>query len=85
MGVTKLTALTIQSWPNTMDMKGNGIYVTGGRTTKVLWSGLIYFVEGKGVNRLLLSTEPLFDSKSEATIHMRRVVEKIRDLLLLDA
>lgn len=82
MGVTKLTALTIQSWPDTDTIKGGGIYVTAGGNDKAGWSGHVYLVKGGEVHQQLLSTQPVFESKAKAVADMKRVVEQIRDLLL---
>lgn len=83
MGVTKLTALTIQSWPNVDTIGGGGgIYVTAGGSDKAGWSGHVYLVKNGEVHQQLLSTEPVFKSKDKAVADMKRVVEQIRDLLL---
>ncbi len=84
MGVTKLTALTIQSWPDVADMEGTGIYITAQKLGDK-WAGHVYLVKGKEVHQTLLSTEPVFASKGKATADIRRVVEAIRDLDLSEA
>ena len=83
MGVTKLTALTIQGWPDTASIDGEGIYVTAGKSKgETGWSGHVYLVKESEVHRLLLSTQHVFESKEKAVADMKRTVESIRNLIL---
>ena len=83
-GISRLTALTIQSWPDAASVKGTGIYITGAKVGDK-WAGHVYLVKGNEVHRQLLSTDPVFKSKGKATADTRRIVEAIRDMDLSEA
>ncbi len=74
--VSRLTAMTIQSWPDAVGAVG-GLSIT----TSVVegkWASFLYLVKGGFSHSLLLSTTPIFDSSDEAEAAMREIVEKVR-------
>lgn len=79
MGVTRRTALTIQSWPDTTTIDGEGIYVTAAKAGE-FWSGQLCLVKKGWVHQRLLSTQPVFETEDKAIADMKQIVEQIRNL-----
>jgi len=79
MSVSSLTAMTIQSWPDTESIEKDGIYVTAAKDNN-RWAGFVYLVKGGALHSLLLDTKPGFDSEKSAVGYLNEIIAQIREL-----
>lgn len=75
MGVSVLTALTVQN-------PENDIRCQAGGPVNGKWAGWITLYKDEMYHRPLLSTEPVYDSEADAKRAMEKTVEEIRKLVI---
>lgn len=78
MGITRLTAMTIQGWPETDTLDADGLFATAGRASGELWAGELYLMKGGDLHTLLVSTEPIHETGEAAVASIRELVTKVK-------
>ena len=79
MGINRLTALTVQGWPDTESTTVDGIYAAAGGEGSS-WSSFLYLVKNGDLHSLLLSSKPVFKSEEAALSSIKGVVAQLREL-----
>ncbi len=79
MGVSKMTGMMIQNWPDVDGPSADGLYLeaTGEGET---WAGYLYLCKNGAIHQLVLSTAPVFPTEEAAKVSIRDVMIDIRKM-----
>jgi hypothetical protein len=84
MGISRMTALTIQNWPDTDSPEKDGLLVSSGhgKEDTAKWGSILYLCKDGEIHTMVLSSAPVFDSAEEAEESMRKTMSDIRSMEL---